>query len=102
MNDEIPLLVALIAAFVTAGGWITTHHLTKRKEDRVRRIENNLKHLERQIEEFYGPLFCLVNQIFVCNDVQDDILSGRENGIDVSPDNEDKIRDFFQSEYFLP
>lgn len=66
MNKElIPLYVGFLAAVVTAIGWVITNCLTKNKEDRVRQLEATKKHLERQIEKFYGPLFKLVHQIVV-------------------------------------
>lgn len=65
MNKELmPLYVGFLAAGVTAIGWVITNYLTKNKEDRVRQLEATKKHLERQIEEFYGPLF---NLEWVCS-----------------------------------
>ena len=101
MKDLIPLFVALIAGSITAVGWLVTYSLTKRKEDRVRRIENTIKYLERQIQEFYGPLFNLVHQIVVCNHVQFSILYGRGTS-NISGESKMKIEQFFQEKYFIP
>jgi hypothetical protein len=47
---------ALIAAVGAAIGWFANHWLTARREEYRRRIEAQLKFIERQIEELYGPL----------------------------------------------
>jgi len=103
-KDLIPLYVGLIAAFVTAIGWIITNYLAKQKEDRVRQLEGTKNHLERQIEEFYGPLFNFVHQIVVCNHVQHEILYTKDskgNSIKSAAD-ADKVRQLFQDTYFIP
>lgn len=51
-----PLIAALIAAFVTIIGWIVSNYLIKQREDQARKSQAALRHLERQIEELYGPL----------------------------------------------
>lgn len=104
MKELLPLYLGLLAAAVTALGWFITSYLTKKKEDSVRRLEGTKKHLERQIEEFYGPLFNLVHQIVVCNHVQHEILyskDSRGNSIKSASD-ADKVRQFFQDSYFIP
>jgi hypothetical protein len=47
---------ALIAAVVAAIGWFANDWLTVRREESRRRVEAQLKFVERQIEELYGPL----------------------------------------------
>jgi hypothetical protein len=47
---------ALIAAGAAALGWFANHWLTSQREERRRRAEAQLKFVERQIEELYGPL----------------------------------------------
>lgn len=104
MKELIPLYVAMLAAIVTVIGWVVTNYLVKEKEDRVRQLEGTKKHLERQIEEFYGPLFNLVHQIVVCNHVQHQILYSEDskgNSIKSAAD-ADKVRQFFQDNYFVP
>lgn len=51
-----PVWVALIGVAGAAIGWFINHWLTVRREERRRRIEAQLKFVERQIEELYGPL----------------------------------------------
>jgi hypothetical protein len=55
-----PVVVALIAGSITAVGWLVNHWLVSRREEQRRRIEAQLKYVERQIEELYGPLALLV------------------------------------------
>ncbi|WP_204250026.1 hypothetical protein [Rhodoferax koreensis] len=51
-----PVWVALIAAGGAAVGWFVNHWLAVRREEGRRRLEAQLKFVERQIEELYGPL----------------------------------------------
>lgn len=51
-----PVWAALIAAIGAAVGWFINHALTERRDERRRRLEAELKFVERQIEELYGPL----------------------------------------------
>src|SRR5262245_5066555 len=70
--------------------------LSRAAEDRTRRLEGLKRHYERQIEEFYGPLFNMVNQVFVANHVQGEILK-RTN-----PPDSEMVRDYFHTMYFDP
>ena len=69
--------------------------------DRSRRIEKTAHYLERQIEEFYGPLFNLVHQLFVANDVKDRILEGAQ-AAGIGPAQRGEVERFFQQRYFFP
>lgn len=71
--------------------------LSRASEDRTRRLQGLMRHYERQIEEFYGPLFNMVNQVFVANHVQSELLSADEP---LSADAAEKVRDYFHSKYF--
>lgn len=51
-----PIWAALIGAAVAVIGWFANHWLTARREEGRRRVEAQLKFIERQIEELYGPL----------------------------------------------
>jgi|SRR6185503_18968106 len=57
---ETPVIVALIAGSITGVGWLVNHWLSGRREEQRRRIEAQLKFVERQIEELYGPLAFLI------------------------------------------
>ena len=53
---QTPIWTALIAVVGAAVGWFANHWLTVRREEARRRVEAQLKFVERQIEELYGPL----------------------------------------------
>lgn len=55
-----------------------------------------MKHYERQIEEFYGPLFNMVNQVFVANHVKWELLK-TSNG-----EAAEKCSEYFHNTYFIP
>jgi hypothetical protein len=78
--------------------------LSQQAEDRSRKIEKLLRHYERQIEEFYGPLFNMTNQIFAAWHVQHEILSASSKHGEKIVQNEmaEKIRDYFYTTYFWP
>jgi septal ring factor EnvC (AmiA/AmiB activator) len=70
--------------------------------DRSRRVENTASYIERQIEEFYGPLFNLVHQIVLANHVQHNILTQRIGAGSLSPEQRASVVRFFQEQYFFP
>jgi len=53
---EAPVQAALIAFLGAVFGWFANHWLTARRDEARRRIEAELRFVERQIEELYGPL----------------------------------------------
>jgi hypothetical protein len=61
---EVPIVVALISAIVTAAGWLVVNFLAARRADKTRRLELMLQHHERQIEEFYGPIMILIQRVW--------------------------------------
>lgn len=54
------ITAAAIAAAVSAVGWLVNHILSERAERNRAKREACLAHIERQLEELYGPLFFLV------------------------------------------
>ena len=88
---------ALIAAAVAVIGWYATYAYAKRKEDRTRRIELQIKYRQRQIEELYGPLSSLIKQIGNVWQVRGDILQQP-----FSAEQQHKIREFIWKNYFRP
>lgn len=76
--------------------------LENNQTDRVRKLESQLKHYERQMEEFYGPLFNAVHQIFIANHIQYDLLiASDENGSKrLSPEAIEQVRRYYHSLYF--
>ncbi len=71
--------------------------LERSSADRTRKLEGLMHHYERQVEEFYGPLFSLINQqMFVAHDVQNALVDR------VSPEQAGTIREYYQTNYFIP
>jgi hypothetical protein len=95
----VELLVALIAAVVTVTGWFATYAYTKRLEDDTRRLEAKLTHLERQIDELYGPLDSLIKQIFTIWTVRENLL-GPATGL--SDDKREAARQLIWRSFFRP
>ena len=96
LDSTAAILAALIAATVTVAGWNVTSFLSRRREDRTRRLELTLKHIERQIEELYGPLLSLIVQIRSTWAVQMRLLSEVDQKDRVSTSKS------FRIEFFLP
>jgi len=91
------LTPTLITVSATAVGWYVTFAYTKRKEDRTRRLEIQIKYRAQQIEELYGPLLSLIEQIFNVWRVREKVLEGG-----YSPEHKQRIRQFFWQRYFMP
>ena len=65
-------------------------------------METLLKQSQKQIEEFYGPLFNIVHQIFVSSHVQYDILTARDQSGQsrLTSEQRGRITDYFLDNYF--
>lgn len=85
-TTTVPIIVGLISAATTSLGWIVLHYFTRKNDidsrefvakreqknreqatlqaDRTRRLELRLKYLERQINEFYAPIYCNIQLIW--------------------------------------
>jgi hypothetical protein len=94
--------IASLTALVTIAGWFVTSFLTKRREEATQRIEREVKYLERQISEFYGPFFNLINQVVIVNHVQFGLLQSAASAGKISPHDSARIIDYFQTRYFFP
>lgn len=70
--------------------------LSRDSEDRTRKLERLLKHYERQVEEFYGPLWNMVHQLYVCNETKDKITSKLDR------EKSAKVEHYYQTNYFIP
>lgn len=88
-----------------------SHELEKSKAelsmmatDRERKLKSLMDHYERQIEEFYGPLFNMVHQVFVANHIQWEMLNTKKDGgaPHLSADQAEAVTDYFQTTYFYP
>jgi hypothetical protein len=93
-----------VTAVVTIVGWNVSHILAKKREDDTRRLEKELRHIQQQIEEFYGPLFNLIEQIFNVWTVRENVLfpGGRPDDMAGTDLRRDKIPAFIQECYFFP
>jgi hypothetical protein len=88
----------LVPGAVTVVGWYATYVYTKLREDRTRRLDIALKLRARQIEELYGPLLSLIEQIFVVWQVRQNVFKAGN----YSDDEGRRIREFFWKTYFTP
>lgn len=98
------IIGATIAAIVAIGGWNVSHILGVRRESRTRKLEAILAHTQRQIDEFYGPLLNLIEQIFNTWAVRENILfpQGRPDNFEPGGLRKNEISAFFQESYFFP
>jgi hypothetical protein len=96
---SIELLAALLAAVVAVSGWYATYFYTKRIEDNTRRLEAKLSHLERQIDELYGPLQALIEQIFTVWTVRENLLGDKSR---LSPGDKEAARQLIWRDFFRP
>jgi hypothetical protein len=92
------LTPTLITVSVTAVGWYATYAYAKRAENRTRRAEIQLKYRAQQIEELYGPLLSLIEQVFNVWEVRETILKGGNYSDAVQK----SIGEFFWQRYFSP
>ncbi|MFG2144435.1 hypothetical protein ACGFRG_09605 [Streptomyces sp. NPDC048696] len=56
------ITAATIAATAAAIGWLVNHILSERSERNRNRHKAKLSHIERQLEDLYGPLFFLLHE----------------------------------------
>ena len=91
-------VVGIISVCVTAMGWGVVYYLARIREDRSRQIEHQLERCDRQIEEFYGPLYNLMQQIENTFYVNDEIL--KMSGL--SPEERAKEEEYIREHFFFP
>src|SRR5258706_8302785 len=70
--------------------------LSRVTEDRSRKLAGLMRHYERQIEEFYGPLWNMVHQLYVCNHTKSELVP------QLKGDQVRAIEDYYQNTYFIP
>lgn len=101
MPDKIT--IALLAAVITAIGWLVNDYLARKREDRTRRFENRMKRYETQIKEFYGPIFSLIHQLHNFNRIQHLILeTSEEYGRSLTEGEIASIYRYFEEKHFIP
>jgi hypothetical protein len=99
-TDAASLTPAFITAGVTIFGWYATYLYTKRREDSTRRLELELQFRQRQIEELYGPLHSLIEQIFNVWRVRSNVLE--TSGPNLTEEQRLQVREFFWQRFFAP
>src|SRR6478672_9620708 len=93
------LIAALVAATATAAGWVVSYAYGRRRDAQTRELELRVRYRQRQIEELYGPLFSLIEQVFSAAEVQDRILPDAPA---LSDADADRVRRFFWEQQFAP
>ena len=73
-----------------------TAELSRISEDRTRKLERLLRHYERQVEEFYGPLWNMVHQLYVCNHTKSKLIEALDSSDAAT------VEQYYQQTYFTP
>lgn len=95
-KSTVAIIVAGMTGAVTVLGWHVSHYFARIRDDRTRRIEVSIKQLDRQLEEFYGPLHSLIEQIFNVWNVREKLKTG------IPEDRLGDVELFIWQEYFMP
>lgn len=86
---------ALIAAIVAGLGWFVGAWLTRRREDRTKRLQLTIEHSEKQVSEFYSPLIFSIQRL-------DSIHRKTGKMKKARPEKIDEIDKLAYFDYFLP
>ena len=95
MNNQI--IATILTGFVTITSLIASNHFIRKKEDRTKRLQIKMEYISKQIEEFYGPLYSLIQQIKNYRAVKKIISSPG-----LPPHDEHRLVIFFREEYVAP
>ena len=99
------LIGALAGAIVSSLGWFVVHALSLRREVVARRDNAAREHVERQIEQLYGPLLGLIQHSRMAFAVAQKTLPINDGGqIDFSKfsDRHGEVWRYFVEDYFVP
>jgi hypothetical protein len=104
MNTVASIVGVTATACVTIMGWYIVNYLTTQREELTRKADARKKYIERQIEEFYGPLFNLVQQVESVIDIRTKILSKKWEIEQKGTDHDEivEIRRFLRIEFLQP
>src|SRR3712207_5823895 len=91
----------IFAGLITALGWFASYYFARLRDDRTKRLELRIKQLERQIEEFYGPLYNLVYEIGVSKEVLEAITKD-EGASKLKPDDVIEVKVFVRETHMKP
>lgn len=89
------IIPALVAAVVAGLGWFVGASLTRRREDRTRRLQLTIEQAEKQVSDFYSPLIFLIEQL-------DAIYRIKDAMVKACPNKKNQIDDIAYAEHFLP
>jgi hypothetical protein len=103
-QQEAALVAGLVSlAIACLGAWLT-YVFAQRREGEARRQEAALRHLQRQIEEFYGPLLGLIQRSrYVYATACKRLPSGSDGRVDQDRFSEAdwEVWNYFTETYFL-
>lgn len=104
MQIPLPVIAALTGALVAGIFSLLTLILVLRNERRKRREEARLRHLQRQIEELYGPLYGLIQFGAAVNEIELLRVPAGDRDERGRPKTEEggKVVRFFRENYYLP
>ena len=104
MEIPLPIVSALTATLVSGAFSVLTLIVVSRNEKRKRREEARLRHVQRQIEELYGPLYGLIQFGAAINDIEWLRLPKESRDERGWPRDEQggKTLQFFREHYYLP
>jgi hypothetical protein len=88
-------LSILVPALMVAVGWFVAAWLTRRREDRTKRLQITIEQAEKQVNDFYSPMIFLIEQL-------DAIHNAKSEMVEAQPDNQEIIERVAYSEHFLP
>jgi hypothetical protein len=92
------VIAAALTAMVTAIGWFVVKWMDARGQARLKRAEFRRSYIQKQIEEFYGPLYSLVWQVIATNHLKVRISTHK----DLRSEDRSAIEDYFATQHFLP
>jgi hypothetical protein len=99
------ILVGLVAwlgrVWATRIADLEKNVMSRDAEDRRRKVESLMRHYEKQIEQFYGPLFNVVHQIFVANHIKWALMEGSKGGL-LDQGQRGTVDDYYHRSYFVP
>jgi hypothetical protein len=95
-----PNWITILGTAIPIGGsilvWALTSYTTSKREERTRSAEVRKRFLERQIEEFYGPLLAISHR----RDAIYEIRQRLSAAFETEPDKRRTIRTFIRKNYF--
>jgi hypothetical protein len=96
VKELLPVIVpAIIAASAVVLGWFVVSALTRRREDRTKRLQLTIEQAEKQVSEFYSPLIFSIERL-------DAIFRAKEEMVEARPAQKGAIDEVAYTEYFLP